>query len=98
MKPTSELPTITSSDDRFVLRPFMSGDEMALVKHINSSRIAERVSNIPHPYTESHAKEWLKQLKEERTKWNYTHRIDFAIDVRGEVVGSIAFINIDGHK
>jgi ribosomal-protein-alanine N-acetyltransferase len=98
MKPIKELPSINAPSGRFVLRPFRSGDEMSLVKHINSSRIAERVSNIPYPYTDTHAKEWIARLEEERTASQYTHRIDFAITVSDEVVGSIAFINIDGHK
>jgi RimJ/RimL family protein N-acetyltransferase len=68
------------------------------VRHINSSHIADRVSNIPHPYTVAHAKEWLAHLEEECTKWQYAHRIDFAIATNDVAVGSIAFINIDGHK
>ncbi|HEY9585586.1 MAG TPA: GNAT family protein [Candidatus Paceibacterota bacterium] len=98
MAPTETLPTIFDPSRRFTLRPFREGDKEALVKHINSSRIADRVSNVPHPYTEKHATEWFARLEEERTKSRYTHRIDFAIDMEGKVVGSIAFINIDGHK
>jgi len=89
---------MSARDKRFVLRPFEQGDEIALVRHINSSRIAERVSNIPHPYTEKHAQDWLLRLAEERDKFHYARRMDFAITVSDEVVGSIAFINIDGHK
>lgn len=98
MTPVKKLPIIKAPTERFLLRPFRRGDEDAIVKHINASHIADRVSNVPHPYTKTHALEWLKRLKEERTKFHYTRRIDFAIDVGGEVVGSIAFINIDGHK
>jgi RimJ/RimL family protein N-acetyltransferase len=94
----NKLPTIAAPSRRFVLRQFRHSDEGSLVKHINSSHIADRVSNVPHPYTKKHATEWFARLEEERTKWKHTRRLDFAIDVSGEVVGSIAFINIDGHK
>lgn len=98
MIPISELPVLVAPSGRFVLRPFRCGDEEALVEHINSSRIADRVSNIPHPYTKDHAEDWLRRLAEEKTQFHYMHRIDFAIAMQGEVIGSVAFINIDGHK
>lgn len=98
MKPLSELPAISASSGHFVLRLFRDTDIPSLVKHINSSRIADRVSNIPHPYTEAHAKEWLHRLSEEREQYHHKRRIDFAIDIGDEVAGSIALINIDGHK
>jgi len=98
MKPVARLPTITAPSGRFVLRAFRAADASALVKHINSSRIAERVSNIPHPYEKAHADLWLGRLRDEHEQSHYVHRIDFAIAVADEVVGSVAFINIDGHK
>ncbi|MDO8520937.1 MAG: GNAT family protein [bacterium] len=98
MMSIQKLPTMKAPSGRFVLRPFREGDASALVKHINSSHISDRVSNVPHPYTKEHAEKWLRRLEEERTKFHYARRIDFAIDVKGEVVGSIGFINIDGHK
>lgn len=93
-----ELPELSAPSGRFRLRAFRESDINALVTHINSSHIADRVSNVPHPYTLRHAKEWLTRLDEERTKHHFAHRIDFAVDVGGEAVGSIAFINLDGHK
>lgn len=98
MTPINELPILSAKDGHFTLRPFRHGDERAIVKHINSSRIADRVSNIPYPYTEKDASEWLKRLEEEQTRFHYARRIDFAIAIDDEVIGSIAFINIDGHK
>lgn len=98
MTSMNTLPMISAPSGRFILRPFRLGDEDALTKHIDSSHIADRVSSVPYPYTKKHAEDWIARLEKERTEFHYTRRIDFAIDVGGEVVGSIAFINIDGHK
>lgn len=98
MKPLNNLPVIEAPSGRFVLRPFRESDAPALAKHINSSHISDRVSNVPHPYTLEHAKGWLERLTEEREQFHSAHRIDFAVDIGGEAVGSIAFIDIDGHK
>ena len=92
------IPVISSRSGRFSLRPFSSNDVIALVHHINSSNIAARVSNVPYPYTEEHAKDWLHRLEEERVVHKYKRRIDYTIDIDGELVGSIALINVDGHK
>lgn len=80
----------------FTLRAFRGNDaaeRASLVHHINSSHIADRVSNVPYPYTDAHAAAWI-----DRVTAGTDPRIDFVIDVDGEVAGSIAFINIDGHK
>lgn len=98
MNDISKLPVIDSSSGRFRLRSFRHEDSSSLARHINSSRISERVSNVPHPYTEAHAAEWIAKLDEERERFRFAHRIDFAVDIDSEAVGSIAFINIDGHK
>lgn len=98
MKPLNELPALLAPSGRFCLRAFRDTDVPSLVAHINSSHIADRVSNVPYPYTEAHAREWLARLREERERYHHMRRIDFAIDVAGDVVGSIAFISIDGHK
>lgn len=98
LKSLKNIPTIPCSN--FVLRPFLTTDEDALVRHINSSHIADRVSNVPSPYTPEHAKAWLVQMAAnsfhiacgEKPK-----RIDFAITVHDEVVGSIAFIDVKEH-
>ena len=94
----TELPRITAPSGRFVLRPFAPTDRDALVESINASRIAERVTNIPSPYTVLHAREWLTSLERERVDFAFARRIDFAIEINGGVVGSVAFIRIEGHR
>ena len=81
----------------FVLRGFRKNnaeERESLVRNINSSKIAERVSNVPFPYLPHHAIDWINKV----TREDDIKRIDFVIDVDGEVAGSIAFINVEGHK
>ncbi|MEX0918011.1 MAG: GNAT family N-acetyltransferase [Candidatus Paceibacterota bacterium] len=77
----------------FTLRPFKDEDARSLQQHINDKRVARDVSHIPYPYTLAHAKAWIEQTSavvNDRTK-----RVDFVIDVDGDVVGSVAFINLE---
>ncbi len=91
------LPELVEAQGCFALRPFRESDSTDLVAQINSSHIADRVSNVPNPYTLVHAESWITHLSRERTN-RFAQRIDFAIDVDGKLVGSVAFINIEGHK
>ncbi len=89
-----EVPTLVGS--RFTLRPFSMDDVSSLTRHMNDDRVARKVTHIPFPYTEDHAKAWLQ--KTERWVREDATRVDLAIVVDGEVIGSVAFINLDGHK
>ncbi len=103
MKPLRTIPTLLG--DGFVLRPYdlhEYRDIPSLVQNINDSGIAERISRVPHPYTEIDGRMWMSNLR-----WyvltagecgNIWARIDFVIEVDGECAGSVAFINIDDHK
>ena len=92
------LPELVEGQGCFALRAFRPTDAPALEMQINSSRIAERVANVPSPYTRMHAESWISHLNIEHAMHQYTRRMDFVIDVGGSLVGSVAFINIDGHK
>ena len=98
MNRIQSIPTIECTG--FTLRPFVMSDADALVKHINSSHIAERVSNVPHPYTFAHGLSWLESMRANRARimdfFEVPERVDFAISVAGELVGSVAFIKIKG--
>ncbi len=107
MRQIKEVPTIHGS--RLVLRPFQLTDLPSLVQSINDSRIAERITSVPYPYYYNDGTRWLTQMafnSYELTTGKEPKRMDWAITQvrRGEgfaldmVVGSIAFINIDGHK
>lgn len=107
MKRINEIPTLHGT--KLVLRPFRSTDLPSLVQSINDSKIAERITNVPYPYCYNDGIRWLTQMsvnKGHLANGDEPKRMDWAITqvCRGEgfaldmVVGSIAFINIDGHK
>ena len=81
----------------FILRPYKKGDELSLRENINDKIIARNTQRVPFPYTPKDAKEWISINLKERKKENPT-KINFAIDINGEVIGSIGLHDIQGHK
>jgi len=82
---------------QFVLRPLKKEDAEDIARNINCPIIARNTSRIPYPYTLKDAKTWLaKTLKENRKKKRT--KVNFAIEIDGEVVGSISLEDIKGHK
>jgi NAD+ kinase len=88
------LPTLLGKE--FALRPFRPDDDWSLRQHMDDERVARDVTNIPYPYTIDHARAWLSKMSDVVTP--ESTRVDFAIDIHHQVVGSVAFINVDGHK
>ncbi len=82
---------------RFILRPFKKGDEISLRDNISNKKIYRNTLVIPYPYTLKDAQEWIKKnLKEAKIK--KPAMVNFAIDIGGEVAGSIGFSKIEGYK
>jgi ribosomal-protein-alanine N-acetyltransferase len=66
------------------LRPWHISDKAALLQHANNYKIWQNLRDrFPHPYTEADADWWLQHTS------NQQHQTQFAIDIRGEVVGGI---------
>jgi len=82
---------------RFILRPYGKSDEKSLVENINDWKVTQFMSNIPYPYTLKDARKWIKKCIKNTKKTNKT-RIDFAVDINGEIVGGIDLHNIEKHK
>ena len=81
----------------FNLRPYRKGNEESLVRNINNKKIWRTTMRIPYPYTYKHARRWVAEnLREQRKK--KPSKINFVIDIYGEVAGSIGLANIEGHK
>jgi len=81
----------------FILRPFRKGDARAITENINNKKIYRNTLHIPYPYTLKDANEWLaKTLKEAKKK--KPSKVNFAIDINGEVIGSVSLEKIEGHK
>ncbi len=66
------------------LRPWAWGDEASLVRHANSWEVARWLRDVfPHPYTEDHARDWIRRVATAMPVRNW------AIEVDGEPVGGI---------
>jgi RimJ/RimL family protein N-acetyltransferase len=82
---------------RFILRPYKLSDAADVAKNANNPKIARNMAHIPHPYTLSDAKKWLKKTVAENKK--NPNKINWAIVINSEVVGSVGGqIHRDGHK
>ncbi len=79
---------------KFVLRRYKDGDQKSLVKNINHKEIFDNTSAIPHPYTLENANNWIKRCRK-LYKQKEPKSVNFAIDYRGNVIGSIGFHKID---
>jgi len=81
----------------FILRPFRKKDARSVAKNINNKKIYRNTLHIPYPYTLKDANEWLaKTLKEAKKK--KPSKVNFAIDINSEVIGSVSLEKIEGHK
>ncbi len=79
---------------KFVLRKFKEGDQKSIIKNINHKEIFNNTSSIPHPYTLENANKWIKRC-ERNSKLDEPKSVNFAIDINGEVIGSVGFHKID---
>lgn len=68
-----------------IVRSYRAADAASLARHGNNRRIWENLRDrFPHPFTESHAAEYIEQLA------SSSDETSFAIDVGGEAVGGIS--------
>src|SRR3989338_4091593 len=79
---------------KFTLRRFKDGDQKSLVKNINCKEIFNNTSSIPCPYSKKRADKLILRCKK-ISKLKNPKAIKFAIDIKGDVVGSIGFHKID---
>ena len=89
------MPVLKAS--RFLLRPYRKGDEASLQQAINDKEIARNILTIPYPYTIGDARFWIRRVLK-LAKQRKKTEIDFVIDIRGEVAGSVSLFHIDGHQ
>lgn len=82
---------------KFILRPFRKEDEVSLTENINNKKISRNVLTIPYPYTLKDARNWVARNLKEAKKKNPTE-INFVIDIKGQVAGSVGLDKIEGHK
>jgi ribosomal-protein-alanine N-acetyltransferase len=61
---------------RLLLRPFTLADAPEVVRMAGEWEIAATTLSIPHPYTEDHAEQWIRQQPEQ---WAVGKAVNFAI-------------------
>lgn len=86
----TEQKTIPSLEtERLILRPFSPADAPDVHKLVGDRAIAEMTVNVPYPYREGMAEEWISWHQKE---FNSGHGVTFAIADRDEgcLVGAIA--------
>lgn len=79
---------------KFKLRKFRKGDEESLQRNINDAGIARYTFDIPYPYSRNDAIAWIrKNLRFQKSR--KPEKINFVIDINGEVAGSVGLSDIN---
>jgi len=82
---------------RLLLRPFELYDAPAVQGLAGDKSISDTTLNIPHPYKDGMAEEWIAAHQDE---FDSRQGVTFAITHRtgGSLVGAISLMNIDVHR
>lgn len=91
----SEFPTLQT--ERLILRAFNIEDAPAVTKYVSEKAIAATTLNIPHPYVQEMAKEWIGTHKE---AYENGQAVRFAITSgeTGELIGAIGLEILAVHE
>ncbi|KZT30922.1 acyl-CoA N-acyltransferase [Neolentinus lepideus HHB14362 ss-1] len=46
-----------------IITPLRPTDADAIAQNLNDIRVYDNLSNVPHPYTQKHAEEWIKRVR-----------------------------------
>ena len=88
----------TLETQRLVLRPFQLADAPDVQRLAGSRDIASTTLNIPHPYEDGMAEEWISKHQE---TFEQGRGVTFAITSRsgGQLIGAISLMGISpGHQ
>lgn len=90
-------PQPTLETERLTLRPFSLDDARTVQRLAGDKLIASTTLNIPHPYENGMAEDWISKHDE---TFNEGKGVTFAITAKsGELVGAISLMNIvEGHQ
>lgn len=76
--------------DSYFISEIEASDIPAYLEHLQEKQISAQTLNIPYPYTEEDAQEWLRLLAKEREHWG--RNFNWAIRKKdGELIGGIGF-------
>ena len=90
------IPTLET--ERLLLRPFCQSDAAEVTRLAGDRSVAATTSNIPHPYNESMACEWIER---HQPTFEKDEGVAFAITLKadGSLVGAISLMGmVKGHR
>lgn len=77
-------------NESYFISEIQDSDIPAYLEHLQEKQIYTQTLNIPYPYTEEDAQEWLRLLARERERWG--RNLNWAIRQKdGELIGGIGF-------
>ncbi|SFD14937.1 Protein N-acetyltransferase, RimJ/RimL family [Bosea sp. CRIB-10] len=82
---------------RLVLRPWSEADIEQLTLGLNDLDVAKWLAFVPHPYTASHARDWVSRCREIASASAQPTAYEFAIELKSELraIGGISLNKID---
>jgi ribosomal-protein-alanine N-acetyltransferase len=82
---------------RLVLRPWSEADIEQLTLGLNDIEVAKWLAFVPHPYSTSHAKDWVRRCQGIASASTEPTAYEFAIELRSErrVIGGISLNKVD---
>ncbi|MFZ1685573.1 MAG: GNAT family N-acetyltransferase [Candidatus Zixiibacteriota bacterium] len=83
----------TPADCRFVFQPVKSSDAAVLVRHLRDIRIT-RYTYIPHPYTVSHARQFVRRAQRLR-RLGKGVILNIVDRESNQIIGAIGVMSID---
>jgi ribosomal-protein-alanine N-acetyltransferase len=67
------------------LRKFSLEDSARITELLQDEKVSKWTSNIPFPYSETHAIEWIEGTSKD------DHRSPYAIEVNSEIIGCVSY-------
>jgi len=83
--------------ERLLLRPLTLQDAPQIQSMASDKRIAEMTANIPHPYPETGAIDWIS---EHRSKWQQREQASFGVILKSSqlIVGCIGLLMVNSRE
>ena len=88
---------ITIETSRLTLRPWGEEDIEHLTLGLNDLKVAKWLAFVPHPYSTSHARDWIKRCQEIANAGGRPVAFEFAVELRTErlMIGGVSLNKID---
>jgi [ribosomal protein S5]-alanine N-acetyltransferase len=89
--------SIRIETSRLTLRPWGEDDIEQLTQGLNDLEVAKWLAFVPHPYTASHAKSWVRRCQEIPSAGARPGAYEFALELKPErrVIGGVSLSKID---